>query len=106
MSHSAKSYFKLLGSLPIINSGHQWMILSGIAAPGKWPLDIIHHIKYDNKRMKVLFRDDIISNKISFQAIEPSEFLDNLKGLKGDKEKIYVVTAMDAETFGHHIENW
>ena len=91
---------------PIVNSGHEWIILSGIAAPGKWPLDIIHYVEHDNKRMKVLFRDDIISNKISFQNIEPSEFLDNLKRLKGHKEKIYVVTAMDAETFGHHVENW
>jgi len=91
---------------PIINSGHQWIVLSGIAAPDKWPLDVINYIQYDDKQIKVLFRDDIISNKISFQAIEPSEFLDNLKKIKGEKEKIYVVTAMDAETFGHHIEHW
>jgi len=38
--------------------------------------------------------------------VEPDEFLDNLKQIKGDKENIYVITAMDAETFGHHIENW
>ncbi len=91
---------------PIVDSGYQWIILSGIAAPGKWPLDIIHSIRYGSKRISVLFRDDIISNKISFQAIEPAEFLDNLEKLKGNKEKIYVVTAMDAETFGHHIQHW
>ena len=94
--------------LPILDSGHQWIILSGIACncPKSWPVDVIHYVKEGNRRLAVFFRDDIISNRISFQTVEPTEFLDNLKQLKGDKEKIYVVTAMDAETFGHHVEHW
>ena len=91
---------------PILNSGHQWVIVSGIACPDSWPVDVIHYIKEGNKRLVVFFRDDIISNEISFRAVEPAEFLDNLKQIKGDKETIYVVTAMDAETFGHHIQHW
>jgi len=91
---------------PIVNSGHQWIILSGIACPNSWPVDVIHYIRKDNKRLAVFFRDDIVSNRISFQTLEPSEFLDNLIRIKGEKEKVYVITAMDAETFGHHIQHW
>jgi len=29
-----------------------------------------------------------------------------LKAQQDDKENIYVVTAMDAETYGHHIKDW
>jgi len=90
----------------IVNSGHQWIILSGIAHPDSWPVNVIHYIKEGNKRLAVFFRDDIISNKISFRTVEPGDFLNNLKQIKGEKEKIYVVTAMDAETFGHHIKHW
>jgi len=93
---------------PILNFGYKWIILSGIACacPDSWPVDTIRYIRENNKRLAVFFRDDIVSNKISFRRLEPAEFLDNLKYIKGKKEKIYVVTAMDAETFGHHIQHW
>jgi len=92
----------------ILNSGHEWVILSGIACgcTESWPVDRIHYIKEGNKRLLVLFRDDVVSNRISFRNLEAAEFLDNLKYIKGKKENIYVVTAMDAETFGHHIRHW
>jgi hypothetical protein len=38
--------------------------------------------------------------------MEASEFITHLAEWKGNKEHIYVVTAMDAETFGHHIQGW
>jgi len=91
---------------PIVNSGHQWITLSGIACPNNWPVDMIHYVEYEGERLAIFFRDDIVSNKISFQTAGPSEFLDNLVQIKGDKEEIYVVTATDAETFGHHIKHW
>jgi alpha-amylase/alpha-mannosidase (GH57 family) len=93
---------------PILNSGHKWIILSGIACacPDSWPVDAIHYVKEGNERLAVFFRDDVVSNKISFRSLQPSEFLENLKYIKGNKKKIYVVTAMDAETFGHHIQHW
>lgn len=91
---------------PILRSGHQWIILGGIACPNSWPIDTIQYIERDGKHLAVFFRDDILSNKISFQTLEPSEFLDNLVHIKGDRENIYVITAMDAETFGHHIQHW
>ncbi|MBM3118103.1 MAG: hypothetical protein FJ006_00870 [Chloroflexi bacterium] len=93
---------------PVLNSGHKWMVLSGIACacPESWPVDAIHYIKEGNERLMVLFRDDIVSNKISFRSLQPSEFLDNLRYIRGKKKDIYIGTAMDAETFGHHIQHW
>ena len=91
---------------PILNSGHQWIILSGIACPNSWPVNISHYVEHNNKRLRVFFRDDIVSNKISFQALGPSQFLENLRQIKGNEKEMYVVTAMDAETFGHHIKHW
>lgn len=91
---------------PILNSGHQWIILSGIACPNSWPVNISHYVEHNNKRLAVFFRDDIVSNRISFQALGPSQFLENLRQIKGNEKEMYVVTAMDAETFGHHIKHW
>jgi len=90
----------------IMSSGHAWIIVSGVACANSWPTDVIHYIQEGDRKLAVFFRDDILSNKISFQTVEPTEFLQNLSQIKGSKEKIYVVTAMDAETFGHHIQDW
>jgi hypothetical protein len=93
---------------PILNSGHKWIILSGIACscPENWPVDMTHYIKEGDERLVVFFRDDVVSNKISFRSLKPDEFLDNLRFIRGKKKNIYVVTAMDAETYGHHIQHW
>jgi len=91
---------------PIVESGHQWVIVGGIACPVDWPLDKIHYVEHNSDRLMVFFRDDILSNKISFQEVDAAGFLENLKQLKGDRENSYVVTAMDAETYGHHIQDW
>ncbi len=91
---------------PVMDTGHRWIILSGVACPADWPVDTIYQVELDGKRLAVFFRDDLLSNKISFQEIGPKDFLEHLKGLGGDKENIYVVTAMDAETYGHHIKDW
>ena len=90
----------------IMETGHRWIIISGVACPVSWPNDTIYQVEHDGKRLAVFFRDNLLSNKISFQELGPRDFLENLKSLKGDKENIYVVTAMDAETYGHHIKNW
>lgn len=91
---------------PVIGAGHRWIILSGVACPTNWPVDTVYQIEHEGKRLAVFFRDNLLSNKISFHELGPKDFLDNLKALKGDKENIYVVTAMDAETYGHHIQDW
>ena len=91
---------------PIIKSGYRWIILSGIACPAEWPLDIIYRAKYDGQEIAVFFRDDVLSNRISFRNMEAKEFIAHLEQWQGKRENIYVVTAMDAETYGHHIQGW
>lgn len=92
---------------PILDSGHRWLILSGIACPATWPTDVIYEISSNGNKMAVFFRDDILSNKISFRQLDAASFLDHLRQLRSSRQKdIYVITAMDAETFGHHIKSW
>jgi len=90
----------------VIGAGHRWIILSGVACPTNWPVDTIYQVEHEGKKLALFFRDNILSNKISFQELGPQDFLEHLKSLRGDKENIYVVTAMDAETYGHHIQDW
>lgn len=92
---------------PVIDAKLQWVILSGVACPVGWPTDVIHEIEADGQRIAVFFRDDFLSNMISFRNLASGEeFLDHLERLGKGKGDIYVITAMDAETFGHHIKNW
>jgi alpha-amylase/alpha-mannosidase (GH57 family) len=91
---------------PITESGYRWIILSGIACPVEWPMDIIYRVQYDEQEIAVFFRDDVLSNRISFQDLGAKEFIGHLEEWQGDRENIYVVTAMDAETYGHHIQGW
>ncbi|MBC8274168.1 MAG: hypothetical protein H8E40_04285 [Chloroflexi bacterium] len=91
---------------PIIESRHEWIILSGIACPVAWPMNVIHEIRSEEDKLAVFFRDDILSNKISFRDIDGPGFIEHLKRLYNGVGDIYVVTAMDAETFGHHIQHW
>ena len=90
----------------IIGTGHNWIILSGVACPTDWPVDKVYQIEHEGRRLSVFFRDNVLSNKISFQEVGPKDFLEDLRAIKGDRENIYVVTAMDAETYGHHIQDW
>jgi alpha-amylase/alpha-mannosidase (GH57 family) len=91
---------------PIIKSGYRWVIMSGIACPSQWPLDIIYQTGSDGKEIAVFFRDDVLSNRISFQELKAGEFIGHLKDWQGKRRNIYVVTAMDAETYGHHVQGW
>jgi len=92
---------------PVLDTGHQWVIMSGVACPVEWPMKVIHEVSLDGERLAVFFRDDILSNKISFQNIDAGGFIGHLRELRGDgADDVYVITAMDAETFGHHIQNW
>jgi alpha-amylase/alpha-mannosidase (GH57 family) len=91
---------------PVIESRHEWMILSGVACPVEWPMDLIHEMGRDVDRIAVFFRDDILSNKISFRDIDGKGFISHLRGMHIGENDVYVVTAMDAETFGHHIQHW
>jgi len=91
---------------PIIESRHEWIILSGIACPVAWPMNVIHEVSSGHDKLAVFFRDDILSNKISFRNIDGPGFIEHLRRLYNPQGDIYVITAMDAETFGHHIQHW
>lgn len=93
--------------------GYKWVIQSGIAFPMKefalnWPYDVIYR---SPNGLHLFFRDDILSNKISFKNITAKEFIKELKIVHKEenqdfKNDSYIVTAMDGETFGHHIKNY
>ncbi len=91
---------------PIHQTGHRWLILGGVACPVAWPNSVIHRAKGDGQTLAVFFRDDVLSNRIAFKQTDVRAFIEQLRSFGGDKEDIYVVTAMDAETFGHHIRHW
>ena len=91
---------------PIVKSGYRWIILSGIACPAEWPMDVIYKVEREGQNLTLFFRDDVLSNRISFQDLEAKEFVAHLDEWQGKRENIYVVTAMDAETYGHHIQDW
>ncbi|MFA4992207.1 MAG: hypothetical protein WC569_06475 [Candidatus Omnitrophota bacterium] len=90
----------------VSKKGYEWVIVSGVSCPDGWPLDVIYNAGPKAGGIKVFFRDDIISNRISFRSVDPKGFVHALKDLAKDREDIYVVTAMDGETFGHHIRDW
>jgi len=91
---------------PILETGHRWLIVSGLACPAEWPTDFIYQVKAGSNSMAVFFRDDILSNRISFKQVDAPGFIDQLRSLGQKGGDVYVVTAMDAETFGHHIRHW
>ncbi len=86
--------------------GYEWVLISGVACVEKWPLDCIYNVGFGKLKLNTFYRDDILSNRISFHDIDSTGFIKNLIGLSEDKDDIYVITAMDAETFGHHVQNW
>jgi len=90
----------------LFDMGYEWVLLSGIACPEQWPLDVIYKIPFDKKGLSVFFRDDVLSNKISFHSLDSEGFIAEMISLTKGKQDAYIITAMDAETFGHHIQHW
>lgn len=89
----------------IAAGGHEWFIMSGVGCPSGWPIDRVHRVAAGDRDIAVLFRDDVRSNKISFRETTAADFIADLQQVGGNSDA-YVVTAMDAETFGHHIAGW
>ncbi len=79
---------------------YKWVVASGISCPDKWPIDFY----YTYNSLPILFRDDVISNEISFKKVSPPKFLSKIETLFDDD--YYVICALDGETFGHHIKNY
>ncbi|MBY8986906.1 MAG: hypothetical protein KGD61_00505 [Candidatus Lokiarchaeota archaeon] len=88
--------------------GYKWVIMSGIACPKEWSYDQIYT---SPNGLMLFFRDDILSNKIAFNDITANKFVEQLQttSIEGKQEKNedkFFITAMDSETFGHHIKKF
>jgi len=88
--------------------GYKWVIMSGIASPVDWPTDQIYT---SPNGLMLFFRDDILSNKIAFNNITAKGFVEEIKGMVTENKEPkqqdkYIITAMDSETFGHHIKKF
>ena len=90
---------------PVAAAGHEWLLLSGIACPAEWPIDQVYRTSANGNTIATLFRDDARSNRISFRKTAAAEFVDDLSRI-GAGAPAYILTAMDAETYGHHIRGW
>jgi predicted glycosyl hydrolase (DUF1957 family) len=90
----------------VLETGHGWLILSGVACPSEWPIDFIPTVRSDEGELAVFFRDDLLSNRIAFGDLDAAGFVESLRAIRGSRQNVYVVTAMDAETFGHHLPGW
>ena len=81
--------------------GYKWMIMDGIANTGNWPTD---YIQKCSKGLLRVFRDTFLSNDIAFKKTTALDFVNRLATIYGNSYDHYIITAMDGETFGHHIK--
>jgi len=95
------AYDERVGKI-IENLGFKWIILDEISCGGE-----VGHVDYSqiykiyNTNLKVFFRDRRLSNLIMSAIVRSRETL--LDAMQKDMATgNYIVTAMDAETFGHH----
>ncbi|MCF2138660.1 MAG: hypothetical protein K9W44_01230 [Candidatus Lokiarchaeota archaeon] len=89
--------------------GFNWIIMDGIAHTGQWPQDYIQTQTFsqdgaNTTKICTFFRDTLISNMISFKSIDANGFIKHLLTIFPDHKEhnYYIITAQDAETFGHH----
>ena len=86
---------------PIKKTGHEWFIMSGIGNPiSSFPTTTFFKTIND---LKIVFRDDSISNDISFDRMDANSFINRIKYNEHIGRDYYVVLAQDGETYGHHI---
>ncbi|MHA1122878.1 MAG: hypothetical protein ACTSUW_05565 [Candidatus Heimdallarchaeota archaeon] len=88
---------------PLIAENYKWTVISSVATPEvELPDDFIPFVK---PNFKIYFRNDLLSNLISFKNPTVEEFYQELKGTKNpENDDYYVILAMDGETYGHHIK--
>ncbi|MHA1220136.1 MAG: hypothetical protein ACTSQB_00205, partial [Candidatus Heimdallarchaeota archaeon] len=88
---------------PLQTKNYSWTVISSVATPTKdLPDDYIPII---NDKFQIYFRNDLLSNLISFKNPTVEEFYEEMKGSKNPaKEDYYIILAMDGETYGHHVE--
>ncbi len=84
-------------------AGFEWIVMSGIA--NTLPEFPTNHISIHSSGLKLLFRDDYISIDCAFDKINNVETFINRLKYKNTSDDMYVITAMDGETFGHHVKH-
>lgn len=83
-------------------TGHDWFAMSAIGNPHYiFPTTSFHQTK---NGLGVAFRDDTISNDVSFDRLDGLGFLNRIQYRHTD-EDYYVIIAQDGETYGHHIKH-
>lgn len=87
--------------------GYKWVIMSGTACQKELSQSFIYKSSND---LQLFFRDESLSNQIAFNHINATDFVKELKNFSKTKDNktndnLYLITAMDGETFGHHIQN-
>jgi len=88
---------------PVKDAGYEWMICSGIANSNpEWPTTFVCQ---DENKLKLLFRDDVISVDCAFDKINNVDAFANRLKYKNQDHDYYVILAMDGETFGHHVKH-
>ncbi len=77
-------------------AGLEWVVMGGIACPAEWPVDRVYREPAGGRLLALLFRDDILSNRVAFRTADARGFLQDLERLAPGREERYVVLAMDA----------
>ena len=62
--------------------------MSGVGCPAPWPTETIYRTSSPEGRdVGVVFRDDVLSNKISFQDVDGKGFIEHLRSTHGDTRR-------------------
>jgi alpha-amylase/alpha-mannosidase (GH57 family) len=89
---------------PIRKMGFDWIIMSGIANTlSTFPTNFIS--THSETSLKLIFRDDIISNDVGFDKINTVDNFTRRLSYRNTDTDYYVILAMDGETFGHHVKH-
>ena len=87
---------------PLKKKNYSWSVVSSVATPTKELPD--NYIPTINDDFKLYFRNDLLSNLISFKNPSVEEFYSELVKYKDPiNNDYYIILAMDGETFGHHV---
>ena len=87
---------------PLVEKNYAWSVLSSVALPTKeLPQNFIPTV---NGSFSTFFRNDLLSNFISFKHPTVENFFNQMLKGKNVQEDSYVILAMDGETYGHHVK--